>query len=142
MTKRIIRTYSELITIPTFEERFQYLKLNGIVGDFTFGGHRQLNQILYKMPEWKKVRREVILRDEGFDLAHEDFPIIGNIYVHHMNPITIDDILERRSCVLDPENLISASLFTHNVIHYGTDEDIKCFIITERKRNDTNPWRV
>lgn len=141
MTKRIIRTYSELITIPTFEERFQYLKLNGIVGDFTFGGHRQLNQMLYKMPEWKKVRREVILRDEGFDLAHEDFPILGNIYVHHMNPITIDDILERRSCVLDPENLISASLFTHNAIHYGTDEDIKCFIITERKRNDTCPWR-
>lgn len=140
MTRKNYKTYSELINIPTFEERFEYLKLCGTVGDITFSGHRYLNQILYKTEEWKLTRREVILRDDGLDLAHSDFPIIGNIYVHHLNPITIEDILERRPCVFDLENLVSTSLNTHNAIHYGNIN----LLLTEhinRKPNDTCPWR-
>lgn len=139
--KKIIRLYSELIEIPTFEERFDYLKLSASVGDVTFGGHRYLNQMLYSFPEWKRIRREVILRDEGFDLAHPDFPIRGNIYVHHLNPITADDILERRSCVFDLENLVSTSFDTHNAIHYGDERLIADRVPVERKKNDTCPWR-
>lgn len=135
----IIRTYSELKTLRTFEDRFQYLKLSGDVGDFTFGGHRYLNQMLYKLPEWKDIRRKVIIRDEGCDLAHPDYLIGGNIYIHHMTPITIEDILERNPCVFDLNNLISCSLSTHNAIHYGDispREEWK-----ERTKYDTCPWR-
>lgn len=142
MTKKTIyKSYSELIKIDSFEERFKYLSLVGIVGETTFGGHRYLNQILYQTDKWKKdTRREVILRDNGCDLAHEDYPIQGSIYIHHINPITIDDILEERPCVFDLENLISTSFRTHNGIHYGTEELLqKSFV--ERKKNDTCPWR-
>lgn len=142
MKKNIIRrSYSELIKIEKFEDRFIYLSLVGIVGETTFGGHRYLNQILYQTDKWKKdTRREVILRDNGCDLAHEDYPIQGSIYIHHINPITIDDILEERPCVFDLENLISTSFRTHNGIHYGTEELLpKGFV--ERKKNDTCPWR-
>lgn len=139
--KKTIKLYSELITIPTFKERFNYLKLSAAVGDPTFGGHRYLNQMLYRFPEWKRVRREVILRDEGLDLGHPDFPIRGNIYVHHLNPITTDDILERRNCVFDLENLISTSFDTHNAIHYGDERLIEDRVPVERKKNDTCPWR-
>lgn len=138
--KRTIRTYSELISIPTFQERFKYLQLNGLVGDLTFGGHRQLNQILYQSPEWKRARREVILRDNGFDLAHEDYPISGIIYVHHLNPLNIDDVLARRYCVFDLDNLVSVSFDTHQAIHYGDESLIKKDPVT-RKPNDTCPWR-
>lgn len=141
MMKTTIRTYSELIKLSTFKERFEYLKLNANVADVTFGGHRYLNQQLYKTPEWRITRREIILRDNGFDLAHEDYPIGGKIYIHHLNPITIDDILERRRCVFDLENLISTSFDTHNAIHYGCEEILSGRILTERKRNDTCPWR-
>lgn len=138
--KRTIRTYSDLISIPTFQERFKYLQLNGLVGDLTFGGHRQLNQILYQSTEWKRARREVILRDNGFDLAHEDYPIYGIIYVHHLNPLSIDDVLERRYCVFDLDNLVSVSFDTHQAIHYGDESLIKKDPVT-RKPNDTCPWR-
>lgn len=135
-----IRTYSELIRISEFRDRFKYLQLNGIVGDPTFSGHRYLNQMLYKDPEWRRIRREIILRDGGLDLAHEDYPIVGNAYIHHIEPITICDILERRACVFNPENLISTSLNTHNALHYG-DENLLPEVLQERFPNDTCPWR-
>lgn len=135
-----IKKYSELITIPTFVERFKYLMLRGKVGEFTFNGHRHLNQVLYKSPEWRSIRRAVILRDEGCDLGCDGYEIMGNILVHHINPITIGDIVERKSCVFDLENLICTSLDTHNAIHYG-DEDLLPKELIIRTRNDTCPWR-
>lgn len=135
----VYRTYSELIKMRRFEDRFEYLTLKGNVGNITFGGHRYLNQILYKTPKWKSTRREVILRDDGCDLAHEDYTIYGSIYIHHLNPITIDDILKERPCVFDLENLVCTSFKTHNAIHYGIEESINNFV--ERKINDTCPWR-
>lgn len=135
-----IKTYSELIKIPEFKDRFEYLKLSSNVGDVTFGGHRMLNQILYSTQEWKEVRRRVILRDDGCDLGHPDYPIMDSIYIHHLNPITIDDILNRRPCVFDMNNLISASFSTHNAIHYQNSIDLGLPI--ERRPNDTCPWRV
>lgn len=139
-TKIIYRTYSELIKIEKFEDRFNYLSLVGIVGETTFGGHRYLNQILYQTEKWKSTRREVILRDNGCDLAHSDYIISGSIYIHHMNPITIDDILEERPCIFDLENLISTTFRTHNAIHYGS-EDLLSKGPADRKKNDTCLWR-
>lgn len=136
----IIKCYSELMKISKFEDRFEYLKLNGFVGDTTFGGRRYLNQILYKTSEWKNIRREVIIRDDGYDLGHEDYPIVGHIYIHHINPITIDDILERRHCVFDLENLISTSHKTHNAVHYGNEEQLPKGP-AKRSKNDTCLWR-
>lgn len=136
----MIKTYQELISIPSFEERFEYLRIGGKVGDNTFGSHRYLNQLLYNDYRWKKVRRKVILRDDGYDLAHAEHPIKGNIYVHHINPISIEDVLEWRLCVFDLENLISTSFRTHNAIHYG-DESILSKDPIERIKNDTCPWK-
>lgn len=135
-----IKRYSELIQIPTFEERFEYLKLNGIVGDFTFNGHRYLNQRLYRSNEWKPIRRRVIIRDQGCDLAQEGYEIAGQILIHHINPITIDDIVERRPCVFDLENLVCTSLNTHNAIHYSDEEILPKGLII-RTKNDTCLWR-
>lgn len=135
------KTYSELIKISSFEERFDYLSLSGIVGDTTFGGHRYLNQKLYQTTEWKSTRREVILRDDGNDLAHEKYPIYGSVYIHHINPITIDDILNKRPCVFDLDNLICMSFRTHNAIHYGSKNLLPKNVIN-RKKNDTCPWRL
>lgn len=134
------KTYSELITLQSYLDRFEYLKLSGIVADPTFGGHRHLNQILYQTNEWRATRKEIILRDNGCDLGHEDYPIYGKIYIHHMNPITIDDILNRRPCVFDLNNLISVSFDTHNAIHYGSKDILMIEPITRRK-NDTTLWR-
>ena len=135
------RSYSELIKIPSFEERFRYLQLKGYVGDATFGSHRHLNQTLYRNPEWRSVRNKVILRDNGCDLAHPDFEIQGQAaYVHHINPITIEDILKKRSIVFDLDNLITVSFQTHQAIHYGA-EDLLPKLPIERKPNDTCPWR-
>lgn len=134
------KTYSELIKISEFKGRFNYLNLSGIVGEATFGGHRSLNQILYQTEQWKRTRREAILRDNGCDLAHEDYPIGGSVYIHHINPITIDDILEERPCVFDLENLVCVSFKTHNAIHYGT-EDLLSRGPVIRTKNDTCPWR-
>lgn len=137
------KSYLELINLSSFEERFQYLKLDGYVGSITFGGRRYLNQILYQSSEWKKVKREIIIRDNGCDLAHPDFEIVGvSIYVHHINPITVEDILERKSCVFNPNNLISCSFSTHNAIHYGDANYAKQRVYVERKPNDTCPWRL
>lgn len=134
------RRYSELIEIPTFEERFEYLKLNGKVGEMTFNGHRYLNQKLYQCPEWAGIRRRVIIRDQGLDLACDGYEIMGSVLVHHINPITIGDIVERRPCVFDLENLISTSLDTHNAIHYGDAELLPTGLIV-RTKNDTCLWR-
>ena len=112
------RTYSEAIKIPKFEDRFEYLKMQNYIGDPTFGGHRYLNQNFYRSEEWKKIRRDVIIRDNGCDLADPDRPIFGRVLIHHIEPITIDDILERKSCVMDLENLICVSYETHNALHY------------------------
>lgn len=134
------KRYSELIQISEFQERFEYARLDGLVGQQTFGGHRYLNQILYSSDQWKKVRRKVIIRDDGYDLAHPDYQIGGNIYVHHLNPITIDDILEGNPSVFDLENLISVGFQTHNAIHYGDGSLLPKEPVT-RKPYDTCPWR-
>lgn len=136
-----LRTYSELIQIPSYIERFRYLKLGGKAGEITFGNERYLNQKLYRSPEWKRFRSEIIVRDGGYDLAMEGYSITGVILIHHINPITVEDILERRGNVFDPENVISVSKLTHNAIHYG-DESLLCIDeIIERRPNDTIPWR-
>ena len=136
----IIRTYSELITLPTFEERYRYLKLSGRVGEDTFGFDRYLNQIFYKSQEWLDVRDYVIVRDGGCDLGMPDREIFGKILVHHMNPIRQEDILRRSKWLLDPEYLICTIKNTHDAIHYG-DESLLILAPTERKKNDTCPWR-
>lgn len=138
--KNSIRTYSELITIPTFEERFEYLKLNGSIGLETFGHDRYLNQILYNSPEWRRFRPEIIVRDNGCDLACEGYEIFGKILIHHINPITAQDILNRNSKVFDPENVITTVHNTHNAIHYG-DKNLLITEPIERSRNDTCPWK-
>ena len=135
-----IKTYSELITIPTFLERFRYLKIGGQVGKETFGYDRYLNQILYKSSEWRSFRRDIVLRDNGCDLACEGYEIYGKILIHHINPITVEDILRRDPKVFDPENAISTSLNTHNAVHFG-DESLLIMEPIERKPYDTCPWR-
>lgn len=136
-----MRTYSELIKLPTFEERFEYLKLDGKVGEDTFGFDRYFNQAMYHSPEWKEIRRMVLVRDEGCDLAIPDREIFGKIIVHHMNPISLKDLEEHNSDIFDPEFLITTSKATHDAIHYG---DASLLIESEpvtRTINDTCPWR-
>lgn len=135
-----IRTYSELITLPTFEERYRYLRIGGRVGEETFGFDRYLNQIFYKSDKWLRSRDYVIVRDNGCDLGIEDRKIYGRILVHHMNPISIDDILRESEFLYDPEFLITTIKNTHDAIHYG-DESLLITMPTERRRNDTCPWR-
>lgn len=141
MIMKIIRTYSELMEIKTFKDRFEYLKLNGTVCGRTFGGDRYLNQMLYKSDRWKKVRRDVIVRDNGFDLSSPGVPIPGYVYIHHMNPINADDILHDRDYIYDPEFLISCAFYTHQAIHYGDEHLLPTTEIVERHKNDTCPWR-
>ena len=136
----MIRTYSELSKLKTFEERFEYLKLIGTVGKETFGYDRYINQILYNSIEWKRLRKKVILRDKGCNLGVEGYDLYGKIIVHHMNPITVDDIVNHSKYVFDPEFLISTNDTTHNSIHYGTDEKPDVTPI-ERTLNDTCPWK-
>jgi len=136
-----IRTYSELKDIPTFEERYKYLKLSGTVGLDTFGFDRYLNQAFYKSPEYRKIRQEVILRDNGCDLGLDGYEIFGKILVHHMNPITKRDILDRSDYALNPEYLICVSHNTHNAIHYGDESLLQLDIPIVRKPNDQAPWR-
>jgi hypothetical protein len=138
--KTSIKTYSELITIPTFEERYEYLRLQGRVGEETFGFDRWLNQVFYRSTEWKMVRDKVIVRDCGCDLAMFDREIQGRILVHHMNPIMVRDILDRTEFLLNPEYLICTSKNTHDAIHYG-DSELLITMPIERSRNDTCPWR-
>ena len=140
MTMKNIKTYSELITIPTFEERFEYLKLDGQVGVETFGFNRYLNQAFYKSDEWLSIRDYVITRDNGCDLGMEGYEIYGRILIHHINPITKDDIIQRSRILLDPENLITTVKRTHDAIHYG-DSNLLIKVPIERRKNDTCPWR-
>ena len=137
-----IRTYSELITLPTFLDRYEYLRLGGRVGEETFGYDRYLNQTLYKSAAWRKVRDYVIIRDYGCDLAMSDRPIPDgcHILVHHMNPVTMDDILLRSEILLDPEFLISTIKNTHDAIHYG-DSSLLLIEPIKRSKNDTCPWK-
>lgn len=134
------KTYFELSGLKTYEERFEYAKLSGVVGQDTFGSRRYLNQILYRTPEWKEIRRKVIMRDNGCDLGMSGYEICGQILVHHLNPITVDDILSRSANVFDLNNLICVSLNTHNAIHYG-DKDLLILPPIERSANDTCPWK-
>lgn len=137
----IIRTYSELITLPTYIERYRYLKLDGRVGRETFGFDRYLNQKVYQRdPRWKKARDLVIIRDNGCDLGVEGYEIHGKILVHHMNPITMDDLIHDRDWIYDPEFLISTVHSTHNAIHYG-DEKLLITAPIVRTKNDTCPWK-
>lgn len=141
MNQRIIRTYSELIKLPTFKERFEYLKLGGVIGEETFGFDRYLNQMFYKSREWKKLRNDIIVRDNGCDLAMPDREIIDQtILIHHMNPLTKEDILNMTEFVLNPEYLICTILNTHNAIHYGNSDLLYQEPIV-RYKNDMCPWR-
>lgn len=136
----MVRTYKELIRIPTFEERFKYLQLAGRVGRKTFGHERYLNQAFYRSDEWKQIRNEVIARDEGCDLGIPGLEIHDRIYIHHMNPIALEDFLEGTSSVLDPNNLICCTYNTHLAIHYG-DERMLTSKPIERRKHDTCPWK-
>lgn len=140
MKNGMIRTYSELIKLPTFEQRFEYLRLDGSVGRETFGFDRYLNQILYNSPEWKRFRRDIVIRDNGCDLACEGYEIHSRILIHHINPITIEDIINRSPIIFDPENVISTTHNTHNAIHYG-DKDLLITGPIERTKNDTCLWK-
>ena len=134
----VIRTYNELRSLKTFDERYDYLKLNGKVADLTFGFDRYLNQVFYKSQIWQKTRRDIIVRDLGCDLGIDGYEIYGGVIVHHMNPIQIEDIIDGTDYLLNPNYLICSSLMTHNAIHYGNKSPN---IITERHSGDTCPWK-
>lgn len=140
MTRPTIRRYSELKHLKTFQERYEYLKLSGVVGEDTFGFDRYLNQDFYKSAEWKHLRREVIIRDNGCDLGIDGYEIHGKILIHHMNPIGPKDILDRSEFLMNPDFLITVTLQTHNAIHYGDTRHLASGPI-ERAKNDTCPWR-
>ena len=135
-----MKNYSELVKLQTFEERFEYLRLGGTVGKETFGFDRYLNQRFYRSSGWKSIRDRVIIRDNGCDLGMEDRPIYGRILIHHMNPVSIDDIRRQTEFLLNPEYLICTTHMTHNAIHYG-DENLLIKIPPERTKNDTCPWK-
>lgn len=135
-----IRRYKELMRIDDYYERYRYLQLKGEVGMVTFGWERFMNQALYKTKRWKKTRDEVIIRDCGCDLAHPDFEIRDRIIIHHMNPISADDIESESDIVFDPEFLICTTHMTHNAIHYG-DESLLPRLPIERRPGDTCPWK-
>lgn len=136
-----MRRYSELITLPTLKERFEYLKLEGAVGRDTFGFDRWLNQVLYSSKEWKAVRNRILVRDSSCELAIPDRPIFGKVYIHHMNPITKEDILNRSDFIFNPDYLVCCSFDMHNAIHYGDDSKIMIQDYVPRTPNDTCPWR-
>ena len=136
----MIRTYSELCQIKSYKERFEYLKLDGRVGAATFGSKRYLNQKFYTSDEWKRVRDIVIVRDLGCDLGFPGYDIYGQIQVHHMNPMIVEDVISHSSEILNPEFLICTSYQTHKAIHYGTEEMLVLPPV-ERTKNDTCPWK-
>lgn len=139
--KSLFKSYSEMCSLGQFEERFKYLKLNGQVGMDTFGFDRYMNQGLYKSKEWRQLRSYIITRDNGCDLACQDRPIGGRIYIHHINPISQEDIKIGTDRLFDPENLVCVSQDVHNAIHYGDVSLIKKNDIIERFPNDTTPWK-
>ncbi len=136
----MIRTYTDLKALKTWEERIRYLKLDGVVGGETFGFDRYLNQMFYRSTEWKRVRRDIIIRDKGTDLGIDDREIVGKIYVHHMNPLEVKDIVDSTDYLLNPEFLICCSKATHDYIHYGVKSNVPK-VVTERSPFDTSPWR-
>lgn len=140
MSLNNLRCYRELIRLKTFDERFEYLKLKGIVGEATFGYDRYLNQLLYTSGEWRRIRRDIILRDNGCDLAVKGYDIPDIIIVHHMNPISVEDLIDFSEDVINPEYLICVSHDTHNAIHYG-DKGLLTREPIERKPGDTCPWK-
>ena len=135
-----MRSYRELIRLKTFDERFEYLKLNGLVGESTFGFERYLNQTLYNSSKWRRLRNQIIVRDNGCDLGVDGYEIQGLIIVHHMNPISVDDLKDFSEDVFNPEYLICVSLTTHNAIHYG-DSNLLPKEPIERRPGDTCPWK-
>jgi hypothetical protein len=129
------------MSIDNFLDRYRYLRIVGTVGEETFGFDRYLNQVLYNSKEWKELRNKIIVRDNGYDMGHKDYPISGKVFVHHMNPISKQDILERSDLIFNPEYLISVSSITHNAIHYGNEDVYQRYAFAERAPNDTTPWR-
>lgn len=143
MKTRNFRSYFELSKLKTFEERFEYLRLNGRVAEETFASHRWINQALYRSAEWKHVRNKVILRDSSCDLGVEDYPLYSHIIIHHINPLTLADIENGSSLLFDMDNLICVSEETHNAIHYGSSDTlIYKKVPVERFPNDMSPWRI
>lgn len=136
-----MKTYTELISIPDFMDRFRYLQLSGSVGEDTFGYDRYLNQQFYTSPTWRRLRREIIARDFGCDLAHPDFEIGGKIVIHHLNPITKSDVLQHSDNLLNPEFLVCVSDNTHKAIHYGDESLLAEYTLVIRRPNDMIPWR-
>lgn len=136
----MIRTYHELNHLQSFEERFEYLKLGGCIGEDIFGFDRFLNQQFYRSQKWKTIRDQVIVRDNGCDLGLDGFNIYGKIIIHHMNPIRVEDILDVTDYLLNPDYLICTSLETHNAIHYGNFDNLSKMPI-QRTKNDMCPWR-
>lgn len=138
----MIRTYDELMSFKTYEERVRYLRVKQKVAKETFGANRYLNQAFYKSPEWLSIRNRVIIRDLGCDLGLEGYEINGEpVYIHHMNPITEEDIINRSELLLNPKYLICVTKATHDLIHYGSDILLQSSIIQERRENDTCPWK-
>jgi hypothetical protein len=137
----MIKSYRELRRLQTFEERFEYLKMGGVVGRSTFGFDRYVNQTFYKSREWAHTRNGIIVRDNGCDLGIKDREIHGKILIHHINPITIEDIEYSRDCIFDPDNLITTNFNTHNAIHYG-DSSLLIKLPQERKKGDTHLWKA
>nr|DAO38790.1 MAG TPA: NinG protein [Caudoviricetes sp.] len=136
---RMIRSYSEMMELESYEDRLVYLSLGGIVSHPTFGGSRYLNQALYRSYEWRAFRNDIIIRDNGCDLACEDFPINDKILIHHINPLTLDDIKQRSRNIFDPDNVVCVSHLTHEAIHYGTEILNRSMI--DRTPNDTTLWK-
>ena len=139
-TTMSIKTYSELLALKTFEERFRYLQFNAVIGEDTFGFERYLNQRFYHTTEWRRIRNSIIARDMGRDLAMEGYEIYEPIIIHHLNPLTKNDIYERTEYLTNPEFLICTTHRTHNAIHYG-DDNLLVKAPVERTKNDTCPWR-
>ena len=138
------KTYLEMCQFKTLKERYEYLKISSMIGIETFGNERYLNQMFYNSAEWKEFRRRVILRDNGCELGLDGYEIVGNIYIHHINPITLEDVLEHRPCVMDMDNAVCVSLDMHNSIHFGKNFELlnlDKYNIVGRKPNDTCPWK-
>lgn len=141
-TYNLRRSYHELARFKTFEERYEYLRLSGMVGQSTFGSDRYLNQALYTSPEWKSFRNRIIIRDNGCDLGIEGRDVLGDrIIIHHINPLTVEDVENRSPVIFDPDNVICVSHNTHQAIHYG-DQSLLQKDPVERTPNDTCPWKT
>ena len=140
MRSMIIKKYQEMVKLKTFEERFLYLKLHGDVGFPTFGPERELNQRFYQSKEWRNLRNQVIVRDNGCDLAFPEMELLDKIYIHHINPILPDDFSNNTNKLFDLNNLVCVSFNTHQAIHYGNNDFTKISGLSERKPNDTRLW--